>query len=326
MYQQPHTESEAPPTSEQQGTLEGKAVESATVDEGKTSKKPRNRKRAIAIIVAIAIVVIAICIFALTYCPHDEWADATCTEPKTCVRCGKTEGEALGHDWKDATCTESKTCQRCGETEGDALGHKAGDWSSKTLNALNAKYKSEQKCSVCGTVLDSKEENVTSFVENGKFILSPSDFNDRLSFELLCIKDCKLSSKLETGSGSTLALNVYRSSSKKIAAAGFMSESSKATADDLLTTSSKTKGKTFANVVFFFTKGADSQYAAETLYAVIQAADPLLSEDSSKAKEIGSSCAEQLTSSNTSASVTENGITYTLAYSDNEWVIGMRVA
>ncbi len=31
--------------------------------------------------------------------------------------------EALGHDWKAADCTTPKTCQRCGITEGTALGH-----------------------------------------------------------------------------------------------------------------------------------------------------------------------------------------------------------
>ncbi len=71
------------------------------------------------------------------YCGH-EWVEATCTEPKTCSKCGATEGEALGHDVSeyesnnDATCTEdgtkTGTCARCGEEitvvdEGSALGH-----------------------------------------------------------------------------------------------------------------------------------------------------------------------------------------------------------
>jgi hypothetical protein len=29
------------------------------------------------------------------------WVDADCTTPKTCSICGKTEGEALGHDYGD---------------------------------------------------------------------------------------------------------------------------------------------------------------------------------------------------------------------------------
>ena len=70
---------------------------------------------------------------------HD-WADATCTAPKTCKRCGETEGNALGHAWKDATCTAPKTCERCGETEGNALGHA---WKDATCTA-------PKTCERCG--------------------------------------------------------------------------------------------------------------------------------------------------------------------------------
>ena len=46
---------------------------------------------------------------------------------------------ALGHDWIDATCTEPKTCDRCGETEGTALGHDwEGEWSSNADNHWHA--------------------------------------------------------------------------------------------------------------------------------------------------------------------------------------------
>ena len=71
---------------------------------------------------------------------HD-WADATCTAPKTCKieGCGATEGEALGHDWTEATCTAPKTCSRCDVTEGEALGH---TWTEATCTA-------PKTCSVC---------------------------------------------------------------------------------------------------------------------------------------------------------------------------------
>ena len=54
------------------------------------------------------------------------WADATCTEPKTCLRCGQTDGDTLGHDWLDATCLTLKTCNRCGITEGTLAEHIEG--------------------------------------------------------------------------------------------------------------------------------------------------------------------------------------------------------
>lgn len=53
-------------------------------------------------------------------CEH-KWVEATCTTPKTCSECEKTEGEALGHNWIDATYEAPKTCDRCGLTEGEPL-------------------------------------------------------------------------------------------------------------------------------------------------------------------------------------------------------------
>lgn len=77
----------------------------------------------------------------LTGCGHEHtWAEATCTEPKTCSECGKTEGEALGHTWVEATCTEAKHCNVCGETEGEPLEH---TWVEATC--AEAKH-----CDVCG--------------------------------------------------------------------------------------------------------------------------------------------------------------------------------
>lgn len=58
----------------------------------------------------------------LTHHTH-QWIEATCTEPRTCGKCGETEGEALGHQWLAATCTAPQTCSVCGMTEGTALGH-----------------------------------------------------------------------------------------------------------------------------------------------------------------------------------------------------------
>lgn len=84
-------------------------------------------------------------VFMMTGCclSHD-WQEAVCTEPKTCSKCGETEGEALGHTWEDATCTEPKICSVCQETEGEALGH--------TLS--EATYWEAAVCSVCGETGD----------------------------------------------------------------------------------------------------------------------------------------------------------------------------
>lgn len=78
-------------------------------------------------------------LIAVGCCSH-EWKEATCTTPKTCEKCGATEGKPFGHKWTEATCTEPKQCTICGTTEGTALGHK---WTEATCTEA-------KKCSVCG--------------------------------------------------------------------------------------------------------------------------------------------------------------------------------
>ncbi len=79
--------------------------------------------------------------FSLCTCGHEHaWIEATCTSPKTCAVCGKTEGEAAGHRWIEATCTEPETCAVCGMTEGEPAGH---IWTEATLLM-------PKTCTVCG--------------------------------------------------------------------------------------------------------------------------------------------------------------------------------
>lgn len=132
------------------------------------------KKHAIILVSVALLIVVALTLFfvlkgcdngKVADCQH-QWSEATCTEPKTCLICNATEGEALGHDWQgenprvcarcgatdgstdatacahewtEATCTEPKTCTLCKKTEGTALGHK---WQDATC--------SEPKtCTVC---------------------------------------------------------------------------------------------------------------------------------------------------------------------------------
>ena len=54
---------------------------------------------------------------------HD-WADATCTAPKTCSRCDATEGNALGHNfatvWSSNATKHWHACSRCDVKDGEA--------------------------------------------------------------------------------------------------------------------------------------------------------------------------------------------------------------
>ena len=94
------------------------------------------------------------------------FADATCTAPRTCTACGVTRGEAKGHKWTAATCTAPKTCSVCKVTEGSAKSHEW--WAATCTNPKMCKvcYKTEGSalghtvknglCSRC------KKENFTS--------------------------------------------------------------------------------------------------------------------------------------------------------------------
>ena len=88
-------------------------------------------------------VILAISLFALSgctlFCKH-EWTEATCTAPKTCSLCQKTEGAELGHEWNEATCTVLKTCSRCAVTEGELAPH----------DMKEANYQAPSTCNDCG--------------------------------------------------------------------------------------------------------------------------------------------------------------------------------
>lgn len=79
-----------------------------------------------------------------------EWQTADCVTPKTCSKCGLTEGEALGHKWEEATCTTAKTCSVCGIIDGKPLGHKYGEWSIEKQANCTEKGVKSTACSICG--------------------------------------------------------------------------------------------------------------------------------------------------------------------------------
>lgn len=55
-------------------------------------------------------------------CNH-KWEEATCVTPKTCSRCGETEGGLAKHTWEDTSCTSPTPCSVCGTLEGIPLTH-----------------------------------------------------------------------------------------------------------------------------------------------------------------------------------------------------------
>ncbi len=78
------------------------------------------------------------------------FAEATCTDPKTCSACQATEGEANGHSWVDATCTTPKTCSVCQITEGEANEHIWDDGVVVVEPTENNDGEKLYTCTTCG--------------------------------------------------------------------------------------------------------------------------------------------------------------------------------
>ena len=124
-------------------------------------------------------------------CAHN-YAEATCTAPKTCTNCGDTDGTALDHTYgeyvvvKNATCaakgTKERSCSLCGNKETADIAMTDHTWT-------NATCASPKKCTVCGktegnTIPHAKAPDAnwkcsdcgqTIYTDNYKYIAS-SDF------------------------------------------------------------------------------------------------------------------------------------------------------
>ena len=136
------------------------------------------------------------CRFATEQQKHD-YKDATCTTPKTCKECGKTEGKALGHNYKDATCTKAKTCTRCNATSGSALGHKYTKVTTKAATTSKDGYVLTE-CSVCGK---DKSKTTIYYPKTVKLSATSYTYNGKTKKPTVTVKDSKgktISSKYYT--------------------------------------------------------------------------------------------------------------------------------
>lgn len=108
-------------------------------------------------------------------CSHQwgDWStktDATCTEEgertRTCTLCNEIETskiDVLDHDWADATCTSPKTCKECSATDGNALGHTFG---TATYNWNNTSCTASRACTRGGCTYAETETVTGTYVKD----------------------------------------------------------------------------------------------------------------------------------------------------------------
>ena len=111
-----------------------------------------------------------VCPFCGAHRHVHSWQEATCTEPKTCPKCGETEGEALGHCWdqgtviQEATCRETGLklylCERCGtarkETIPKDFSRHAGETEIRSraeATCVTDGYTGDTYCTGCGKLI-----------------------------------------------------------------------------------------------------------------------------------------------------------------------------
>ena len=59
-------------------------------------------------------------------CSHT-WQESTCLAPRTCTKCGQTEGKLRAHQWGSTACNDPQPCVVCGTMEGIELTHEWGE-------------------------------------------------------------------------------------------------------------------------------------------------------------------------------------------------------
>lgn len=155
-------------------------------------------------VVCIAVLVVSILFAAHILCIH-KWSDATCTRPKTCTICNRTEGKPLGHtagEWTvitDSTCSETgeaqTKCTRCGEQmtkELEKTPHTEGEWSVKKQYVFNPDGTVTPGievliCNVCGETIKEKEYTIEISLSQKNAVIKAYTLLDNIhpSYEFL---------------------------------------------------------------------------------------------------------------------------------------------
>ena len=102
-------------------------------------------------ILLLSVALIMCILLSACGCEH-QWTEANCTDPKACVLCEETDGEALSHQWLEASCSAPKTCLTCGVSEGQSLPH---EW-------LEASCSAPKTCSACSLTEGEVREHTYS--------------------------------------------------------------------------------------------------------------------------------------------------------------------
>lgn len=235
-----------------------------------------------------------------------QWQEATCNAPRTCMLCEKTEGEPLEHTWIEATCTAPKTCSVCGATEGEPLEHVPGEWIADELNPVTGAIFLNQYCEVCGQVINQDLKSPKYLYENGAFVFSADNFSERLGLVFQNIKDCDFSTSLVVTDDDTMGC-VITDAGKEIGMILFNDD------NGILNGDSRDSTNTISSIMCFFLTDDMSKIVTGTV-GIIVACDVQLELD--EATDVARNTV--LSVSSNSEPYYKNGIGYAWGYNNDK--------
>ena len=139
-------------------------------------------KRVISVVLAFVL-----CLSMTGCCIKHEWKEATCLEPKTCSKCGRTEGDALGHDYSEWEIVmvptyltpgqQSKKCVRCNDTISEELPRLRTE-GCKIIDdsGMNVTYEE------CYYLLEEVLSGNTSYMDLKHSFIFPKEDNKNIRF------------------------------------------------------------------------------------------------------------------------------------------------
>lgn len=216
-------------------------------------------------------------------------------------------GCSCDHEWIEATCEEPKTCEKCDKTEGEALGHSIGDWTYEKTNVKYAETTYAKKCENCGEVSDRNTEKIDSFIEDREFEMTAEEFTERLNYKFGSIKENTLMTQEQSLDGD-YGCAIGDSSSKEVLGGIIF-----AAKNEEAITSSQGNTKNISLITGIVYETDD---VARVLLGVIVTLDPSLSV--SDAIDVGKATTNAARSGD---AYTKNGITYMITLSGDSTYI-----
>lgn len=80
------------------------------------------------------------------------------------------------HQWQEADCITPKTCSKCGETEGEAAGHTPREWIVSGVDTDNLTMTLDLPCDVCGEIMETKSDVTGIAPANSVIPVSPDEW------------------------------------------------------------------------------------------------------------------------------------------------------